>query len=307
MSTIDAALQSGGTAVRERLSALALSMAALFWSGNYVAGRYLRDHLDALTLNAARWTLALVLILPFVWPELRASMPALRRHWRLVLGLGATGIASFHTLSYSALQSTTAVNALLILSLTPTAILIAGVLSGRERPTARQIVGVLISTAGAVVLVTRGDPAVLLQRSFNIGDLWMLAAVAVWAVYSLLLRARPAALSQSVTLTASIGAGLALLAPFWLLTASTPLAALATTSTALAIIYIAVFASAIAFPLWSYGVTHLGATRSGQFIHLMPVFGAVLAFGVLGETLKAPQIVGGALAIMGVIWVERRT
>jgi len=100
---------------------LALMLASLFWSGNFIAGRALRGLIDPLTLNFARWALALVLMGPFVWRDVVASMPVLRREWRLILALGATGIAAFHVLVYFALQRTTATNALLILALAPAA------------------------------------------------------------------------------------------------------------------------------------------------------------------------------------------
>src|SRR5260370_1377575 len=110
--TFDAILRAPG---------LALSLAALFWSGNFIVGRALRDQIDPVTLNFSRWLIALLLLAPFVRRDLRGSLPVLRRHWRLIVGLGATGIASFHTMVYLALESTSATNALLTLSLAPIA------------------------------------------------------------------------------------------------------------------------------------------------------------------------------------------
>jgi drug/metabolite transporter (DMT)-like permease len=295
-----------GLGAGSRAPALALTLAAFFWSGNFIAGRALHEHIDPLTLNFARWLTALALLAPFVWRDVRASLPILLREWRLVVGLGTTGIAAFHTMAYVALQTTSATNALLTLSLVPIAILAGAALIGAERPTARQLMGALVSIVGAVVLITNGDLTALRTASFNAGHLWMLAAVAVWAIYSLLLRRRPADLPQGAALAASIAAGLALLAPPLFVTARTPLAAFASIPIALSIGYISVFASVIAFRLWSYGVSQLGAARSGQFIHLMPVFGAALASGVLGETPTLSQLGGGALVLAGIVAVERR-
>jgi drug/metabolite transporter (DMT)-like permease len=285
--------------------ALALTLAALFWSGNFIAGRALRGQVDPLTLNFARWLIALLLLVPFAVPQAAAGWRVLRREWRLILALGATGIAVFHALVYQALQTTTATNALLMLSLAPLATLLGVGLVGTERPSARQFAGGFISLAGAATLITQGDLAGTLSRGFNAGDLWMIAAVIVWAAYSLILRRRPADLPPLLALVASIVAALAMLAPFVVL-APTPVAALAASPVALSLAYIALFSSAVAFLLWSHGVARLGPARAGHFVHLMPVFGAALAFVLLDEALTAAQVGGAVLVLSGIAVVERR-
>ena len=289
-----------------RSPALALALAALFWSGNFVAGRALRGHVDPVTLKFLRWLIALALIAPFIWRGTAASLPVLRREWRLVLALGATGIASFHTLVYLALQSTTATNALLVLSLAPIVTLLASAAFGMEHPTNRQIGGALISIVGAGVLITRGNLTGILSQGFNAGDLWMLLAVVIWAAYSLLLRRRPADLPSPVALAASIASALAMMVPVLILGASTPIAALGSFPVLMSIAYIALFASAIAFLFWTYGVSRLGPNRAGQFVNLMPIFGAGLAFGVLGEVPTLAQVAGAALVLSGIAFVEGR-
>jgi drug/metabolite transporter (DMT)-like permease len=283
---------------------LALSLAALFWSGNFVAGRALRGQVDPVTLNFLRWLIALALLAPFVWRGTTASMKAVRREWRLILALGATGIASFHTLVYIALQSTTATTALLILSLAPILTLLGSAAIGMEHPTSRQIGGALISIVGAGILITRGNPTGILSQGFNVGDLWMLLAVVIWAAYSLLLRRRPADLPSPVALAASIAAALTMMAPVVILSGRTPVAALGSFPVLLSIAYIAVFASAIAFLFWTYGVSRLGPTRAGQFVNLMPIFGAGLAFSILDEVPTPAQVAGAALVLSGIALVE---
>ena len=288
----------------EKLAILALGAAALFWSGNFIAGRALRDDIDPVALNLVRWGLCLVLFLPLVGGKLVRQRHVVLREWRLVLGLGATGIAAFHTLTYQALSHTTAVNALLILALAPAAIMAGARLTGDSRPGAVQWAGCLVSLAGAAVLITRADLSRLHTVGVNPGDLWMLAAVLVWTVYSLLLRRRPPDLSQEVTLAASIVVALALLTPVFLVTgASLPRDTGA--SAIAAILYIAVFASLIAFLFWSYGVNEIGAARAGQFVYLMPVFGPVLAVAILGETVTPAQITGGICVVAGIVLVNR--
>lgn len=283
--------------------ALALALAALFWSGNFVAGRALRGQVDPLTLNFLRWLLALALIVPFVWRQ--TDFTVLRREWRLILALGATGLAGFHTLTYHALRSTTAANALLMLSLVPITTLLGSSLFWRERPSGWQMGGATISIAGAAVLITRGDIAGVLAGGLNAGDLWMLLGIWLWTAYSLLLRRRPADLPPAVALAASAAAALALMALPLALLNPTPLGALASTSVLLGIGYIAVFSSAVGFLLWVRGVAHVGPARANQFLHLMPIFGAGLAFVVLGEVPTPAQIAGAVLVLSGLAVFER--
>ncbi len=282
----------------------ALTLAALFWSGNFIAGRALRDAIDPVTLNTLRWVLACALFLPFAAPACRAHAGAILRHWRYLLALGATGIAAFHTAVYLALAQTTATNALLVLALAPVAILTGAALIGASRPSGMQWAGSAVSLSGAAVLITRADLDVLRGLAFNRGDLWMLAAVVIWAAYTLLLKRRPAGLPPTVALAASmcLGAGLML-----------PLAALSLPSAQLvigpgflaAVAYIVVFPSVLAFWLWGYGVARLGPERAGQFVHLMPVFGPLLAMVILGETIAPVQLGGAAVIFAGIALVLR--
>lgn len=285
-------------------AAFALTCAALLWSGNFIAGRALRGEIDPLTLNLMRWALCLLVFLPWVGAKLWRHRRVVIREWRLLTGLGATGIAGFHTLAYLALTDTTAINALLMLSLAPATILIGAALIGASVPSRLQWAGTLVSLAGAAVLVLRGDLAALNDLAFGRGDLWMLCAVLLWAVYSLLLRRRPADLPADVTLAASIVPALVLLLGAVALHGATlppP-----TPRVVGSIVYIAIFASLIAFLLWSYGVDVIGPERAGQFIHLMPLFGAALATVLLGEAIAPAQVAGGVLVFAGIALVQRR-
>jgi drug/metabolite transporter (DMT)-like permease len=293
------------TGTRLSFPMLALTLASLFWSGNFIAGRALRGQIDPLTLNFSRWALALVLIAPFVWRDVLASMPVLRREWPLILALGATGIAAFHTLVYFALRHTTATNALLILALTPAATMAGAATLGSEPLRRIQVFGALLSLMGAALLITGGKLPTS-AVAFNAGDLLMLLAVAVWAAYSLLLKRRPADLSQTVTLSASIVAALVLLAPLLFLFAPAPLAAVSSRPVLLCIAYVALFASALGFRFWSHGVSQLGPARASQFVQLMPLFGAALSYLILGEALTPAQIGGAILVMSGIAIVEHR-
>lgn len=290
------------TLTRDWAAPAALSLAALFWSGNFIAGRALRDDIDPVTLNTLRWVLACVLFMPFAGPACLRHAAAIRRHWRWLLALGSTGIAGFHTTVYVALTQTTATNALLVLALAPALIVIGSALLGASRPSRVQWAGSAVSPAGAAVLITRADPEVLRALTVNRGDLWMLAAVVIWAAYTLMLKRRPADLPPTVTLAASMGLGATFMLPVTILTL--PSAHLVVSPGVLgAMAYIIVFPSVLAFWLWGYGVARLGPERAGQFVHLMPVFGPVLAMAILGERIVAVQAVGAFIVFTGIAGV----
>jgi drug/metabolite transporter (DMT)-like permease len=286
-----------------RSPGLALSLATFFWAGSFVVGRALRDDIDPVAITLWRWLLSLLIFAPFVWRDCVERFAVLRREWLLLLGLGATGIALFHPLVYVALQHTSATNALLTFSLTPVVILLWSSLASGRRPVPRELAGVLASMAGAAVLITRGDLASIASIGAHVGDLWMLAAVVVWAAYSMLLRRRPVDLPQTVTLVSSIVMALPMLLAATLMAGAG--ATLAWSGPVLlGVGYIAVFGSVIGFLFWSHGVAELGASRAGQFVHLMPVFGAALSFVFLGEPLSGAQIVGAVLVLSGIVLIE---
>lgn len=289
-------------------AAVALAFAALLWSGNFIAGRALRGDIDPALLTLLRWALALLIFLPWVGPGLWRSRHAVRREWRWLLALGATGLAGFHTLTYLALTQTTAISAMLMLSLTPAAILIGAALSGNVRPTRLQWAGTAVSLAGAVILAARGDAALLAHLGAARGDLWMLLAVVLWAAYSLLLRRRPAGLSNAVTLAASIVPAILLLLPVILVPAVggslywpdwTP-------RTLWLMAYIVLGASLVPFLLWSWGVGVIGPERAGPYVHLLPVFGAALAVVLLDEVIIPAQLAGAVAVFSGLILVQWR-
>jgi drug/metabolite transporter (DMT)-like permease len=290
------------TARPERLAPVALAGAALFWSGAFIAGRALRNDIDPAMLTLLRWGLALLAFVPFIGAKAWRCRAVVRREWRLVAGLGITGLAAFHTLTNLAMHTTTALNAILMLSLVPATILVGGALSGAARPSALQWAGTAVSLFGAVVLITRGSVEALLGLDLVRGDVWMIVSVLLWTAYSLLLRRRPADLPPDVALMASIVPALGVLVPVAIvggasLPAPTPFVIGA-------VLYIAIFASLIAFSLWAYGVAAIGPERAGQYVHLMPIFGAVLSTLLLGEHVVAAQLVGGGFVFAG-LWLSR--
>lgn len=158
---------------------LLLTFTALFWAGNSIVGRAARDVMPPVALAWWRWALAFLLLLPFAWPHLRRDFATLKTHWRWLLLLGALGIGTFNTLLYTGLQTTTAVNGLLLQSMQPALILMLGALVFGEYVRLPQVIGICLSITGALMIILGGDLSSLLELEFNSGDLVICVAVVV--------------------------------------------------------------------------------------------------------------------------------
>ncbi len=279
---------------------LMLAGSALFWSGNFVIGRAFAGDIAPLTLSYLRWQTALLILLPFTLRPLLQQWPLILAHkWKMLL-LGVLGVAGFNTLAYLGLHETTATNALLINSFIPILIILLSRIYPGLPIRWNQLLGILVSTAGVAILIAQGQLQRLLALEINRGDLWVLAAALVWAIYSIGLKFRPAELKPASFLAFTVLVGTLTLAPvFWLNPFDEP-AFEPTPANLVAVGYVALFASVGAYLFWNQGVKVVGAGAAGQFIHLMPVFGTLMAVVFLGERLHAYHLAGAAAIAAGI-------
>lgn len=270
----------------------------LFWAGNAIAGRLVRDDIPPATLSLMRWVGALALLLPFAWGHLVRDRAVLIAAWPRVVVIGLLGVAAFNALYYFGLHYTTASNGLLLQALIPTLVLVCDRLIFGIRPGWSAVAGVAVSTVGVAVIVFRGDPALLVGFVLGRGDAIILVSVVVWALYTSLLRTKPDA-HPLAFLAATFMAGLVALLPLSVAELAGG-ARLHWTPTTIAVVgYVAVFPSLLSYLLFGAGVAALGAGRAGQTINLMPLFGALLAAALLGETLHGYHAIGMALILVG--------
>jgi drug/metabolite transporter (DMT)-like permease len=281
---------------------LLLAFAPLTWGGNLVVGRALADAVDATTLNAVRWGGAALILATLSGRAFWRHRHELWRERRLVAALGLSGIGGFHLLQYTALAHTTVVNVALITAMTPLYVaLIAWVLSG-DRLDARQWAGVVLSIVGAVVIVGRGELATLVRLDLRRGDLIQFAALTMWALYTVLLRWRPAHIPPLPFLLATLLPGLALTAATY---AVREFHLTLSADVALGLSYLVLFPSALAYLAWGAGVKALGPQAGGAFSNLVPVYGALLAVLLLGEPLRPYHVTAAVLVAAG-IWLVSR-
>ncbi|MES2821801.1 MAG: DMT family transporter [Pseudomonadota bacterium] len=292
---------------RHGLALVGLTLACLCWAGNALIARAFYSSIPPLSLAFWRWSLALLLVLPFVAVPLWQARGQIRQGgWRL-LTVAALGIAGYNSLLYTAAQSTEAINISLLNTCLPLATFVgAGLLLG-EWPARRAWLGMAVAALGLLLLIARGRWSNLAKLSFNAGDLIMLLAVLVWALYTLLLRrwARYLALPPLALLGVLILLGLPLILPFYLAEYSARGGFAPTPANLGAIAYTAVFASLVAYLAWNHGVKVVGAAKAALVNYLMPVFTALLGWLLLDEGLQPFHWIGAALIFAGLLLATR--
>ena len=279
---------------------LLLAMATLFWSGNFVIGRAVHARIPPIGMAFWRWAIALCVLLPFAWPRLKLQWRAILRLWKTVIPLGVLGIGSFNTFVYIGLRDTTATNAILMNSACPAFIVAISCIFLGLPATSRQLAGIAASLLGIGTIVCRGRLENMLSLSFNRGDLWILSAVLCWAIYTSLLKRRPEEIHPLAMLSAMMIIGVTCLAPLYAWEMSRGIMITPDAATAAVLLYLALLASLAAYIFWSQAVEEIGANRAGAFLHLMPMFGSLLAVLLLGESFRPFHAVSIALILSGV-------
>ncbi len=295
-------------AAATRLSAnayLFLVIAGLCWSGNHVIGRAVAGEVPPLGLSTVRWLLPALLLWPAAKPHLVRDWPTIKAHAPALLLLGATGGALFSALQYVGLQYTTALNVSVLNSLAPVFIVLVGALTFGDRLRPIQTFGIATSLAGVLAIVTKLDAGALGALQFNWGDLIILFNMFVWGIYSANLRRRPRMHWLSFTYVLAVISTIGTL-PAWAWEHASGFVFRPTWLTVFAVLYVSIFSSVIAFASWNRGVELIGANRSGPFLHLIPLYSAVLAYLLLGERLMTYHVIGFVLILAGVWFAARR-
>jgi drug/metabolite transporter (DMT)-like permease len=272
-----------------------LLLTSLFWGGNFVVGKVLVDYADSLTLTVLRWVIATACLLPVVWLKETQILPP-RRALLPLLAMGLTGVALFNVFMFWALERTSAINVGLLSTLNPVAIAIFSFFLLRERMNGLQMAGMIVSFFGVLVVLSKGETARILALEFNIGDLWMLAAVAMWGLYAIAAKFAMRDVSPMMSTMYAGMFGIVALIPFTL-----PSFAVREPDAAFwgAILYIGFFSTVLAMVFWNIGVQKLGGTNAGMYLNFNPVFTALLASLILGENMTWVQGTGALLVICG--------
>ncbi len=284
---------------------LKLTLTAVFWGGTFIAGRIIAREAPPFSAAFLRFVFASFFLLGFVLKAHgRIFIPTARRLLLLLL-LGLTGVLAYNAFFFSGLKTVTASRASLIIAANPAVIALFSSVFLGERLTGVRCVGMLLSVTGAMVVISGGDPAMVLAGGVGRGELYLFGCVASWATYSVLGKVVMRDLSPLLAATyACVLGGVCLLPPAvhegllgQVLTYSP--------SVWLGALYLGFFGSALGF-IWFYeGVQRLGPSRTGVFINIVPVSSILLAVLILDEPLYPSLAVGAVLVVGGVYLMNR--
>lgn len=287
------------------LGLLLLVPPPLFWAGNFLIGRLVRGTVPPMSLLFWRWVIALVLLLPFAWKPMRRDLP---RYWQYrwrILSVSLAGVVAFNSFVYIGLRSTTASNALLLNSLIPILIVLLSAIFYRQRLYAVQITGLLLSFAGVLVIISHGEIARIVSLSLSHGDLILFGAMIAWAFYTLWLRGFPPDIDRIGLMAVQIVVGLIVLIPLYQWERMSGAVPIWNGTSFAALAYLGIFPSVAAYLLYNIGVARVGAARAGLSVHLIPVFGVILAVIFLNEHIHAYHALGIAIIAAGIFCAMR--
>lgn len=280
--------------------------AVLIWSGSFVLARGLSSYLPPMALSFWRWTIALLGIAPFAIKSTWNNRMLIKEKIGYLSLTSFFGIALFNTLVYIAGKTTTSFNLSLIALTTPIFIVVLSVLFLKEKLKAMNLMGISLVIIGVMLLLTKGNPWTLLDFKFSKGDLWMLLAAVVFAIYALLIRIKPKNIDTKTFLFITFFIGDLLLFPayLWEYNANTNDIAISN-KIILALLYLGIFASLVAFYLWNEAIAKIGASKTAIIYYLIPVFSGVLGFIYLGETIALGQLISMVVIIVGLLIYNR--
>jgi len=284
---------------------LLLAVAVLFWAGNWVFARALRNDVPPVALAFWRWSVALVILTPFAYRHVHRQWRIIAGSWRILALLALLATVFQHIPVYIGLRETTATNGALLNSVTPVLILLLSRLLFKERLSLMQAAGVSISLLGVAVILTAGDFAALALLQLNRGDLWVLLATLAWAIYTVCLRWRPVELNLLAMLWMISAIGVVAMVPFYAWEISMGRTLNATPEVLGALLYIGALSTVVSYVFWNRAVQEVGANRAGPFMYLMLIYTPLLAIVFIGERLHLYHLIGCVLILGGIYLTSR--
>lgn len=279
-----------------------LSLTALFWSGNWVIGRAVVSdgQIPPVALAWYRWAIAVALMMPIALPQIRRHWRLIWQHRNVIVMLALAGMGFHNLLSYVGLQFTTAINGVMLNSAIPVMIILLGVVFFKQRVSMQQMSGVAVSLVGVLAILTKGHLEALAEFKFNYGDLIVLASMVLWALYTLMLKWRPDGIPGLALLAVCGTIGLLGMTPLFAWEVASGKSIQWSWGVVAALLYVGLFPSFIGYLFWNRAVEEVGPGIAGLFVHLMPVFGSLLAWLFLDERLFWFHLVGIVFIFAGI-------
>ena len=286
---------------KNNLAYLLLILTTLFWSGNFIVGKAASIYqIPPFSLNFYRWLFAFLILLPFTFKEILNNKKYILDNISFFIILGITSITIFNSIVYYSLYYTQVISGVLMISTIPVWIMFIASILKIEKTNLFQIIGVILSLTGVMFIITKADIELIKSLDFNKGDLSMVVAMFAWATYSALLRKKTYEISQIALLEIIIICGLVFLIPIYFIEMSSGNLIILGKPFILTLTYVVLFPGMLAFLFWIKGIAIIGANRAGVFLHLMPIFGALMAMVIFKEKFMFYHSLGAIFIIAGI-------
>ena len=278
-----------------------LVLTTIFWSGNFIVGKAASIYqIPPFSLNFYRWFFAGLILLPFTYKEILNKKKYIIENISIFIILGVTSITIFNSIVYYSLYYTQVISGILMISTIPVWIIFISTFLNIEKTNIFQIFGVVLSLIGVIFIVTKADLNLIKNLNFNKGDLSMVVAMFSWAIYSALLKRKNFKISQISLLEVVIICGLIFLIPVYFIELYLGNKIILGKPFYLTLTYVVIFPGLASFFFWIKGISIIGANRAGIFLHLMPIFGAIMAIVIFDEKFMNYHIFGALFIIVGI-------
>jgi drug/metabolite transporter (DMT)-like permease len=293
---------------KNNLAYLLLIFTTIFWSGNFIVGKAARLYqIPPFSLNFYRWFFAGLILFPFTFKELINKKNYIFKNIGFFIILGISSITIFNSIVYYSLYYTQVISGVLMISTIPVWIIFIASILNIEKTNAFQIIGVGLSLIGVICIITKADLNLIKNLDFNKGDLSMIVAMFAWAVYSALLKKKKYEISQLALLQVVIILGLIFLIPIYFIEMNLGHIIVLGLPFYLTLSYVVIFPGLLAFFFWIKGISIIGANRAGVFLHLMPIFGAIMAMIIFDEKFMYYHLFGAIFILAGITLSNKRS
>ena len=289
------------------LAYIFLLLTVTFWAGNFIVGKFASFYeVPPFSLNFYRWFFAWLILAPFTIPEILKKKKYIFENYKLFIILGVTSITIFNSIVYYSLNFTQVISGVLMISTIPVMIMFFSSILKIEKTNVFQIIGVILSFLGVIIIITKANFEILKNLDFNKGDITMVVAMFSWALYSTLLKRQKYELSQISLLQVVISFGLIFLIPVYFIEYQVGFRIDLNKPFILILLYVVLLPGLASFILWIKGISMIGANRSGVFLHLMPIFSAIMAMIFFNEKFMFYHILGACFIVTGILLSNRK-
>ena len=285
-----------------------LIICSFFWSGNFIVGKFATLYeVPPLTLNFFRWLIVWIILIPFTFKDILKNIRLIKENFYSILLMSITSISIFNSVVYYSLNFTQVLNGALMISTIPVLIVLISFIFKTEKINFSQILGIILSITGVLMIITRLDFTKLIHLDLNKGDLWLLVAMLSWAIYSTMLMTHKIRLNYLSFISAIVSIGLIFLFPQFLFEINNHQMIRFNAPVILITSYVVLFAGLGSYILWNKAVVIVGPNKAGIFLHLMPVFSSFMAIFLLNEKLMNFHIIGAIIIIIGIYLSSKKS